>query len=140
MIIEKTMKIGFTGTRQGMTAAQRSAFKEILAKIDVDEFHHGDCIGADADAHHIIRDLFPGCTIISHPPVDNSQRAGCESDFARRPKPFLVRNHDIADEADILIGCPKEGHEIKRGTRGAGTWATIHYGRSLRMKVLVIWP
>lgn len=51
------MKIGFTGTRQGMTPAQRLKATHWLAKLSATEFHHGDCMGADAEAHAIALSL-----------------------------------------------------------------------------------
>jgi hypothetical protein len=44
--------IGFTGTRQGMTAEQKSALRNLLDG-GAGDFHHGDCIGADSEAHGI---------------------------------------------------------------------------------------
>ncbi len=38
--------IGFTGTRYGMTVAQRRILRLLLANGAGREFHHGDCVGA----------------------------------------------------------------------------------------------
>ena len=44
------MKISFTGTRKGMTENQKRLFLACLDRDEVEEFNHGDCIGADEDA------------------------------------------------------------------------------------------
>ena len=54
------MKIGFTGTRDGMSIRQLVVLRTQFAK-HATEFHHGDCIGADAlripiHAGHLFRD------------------------------------------------------------------------------------
>ena len=94
------MKIGFTGTRHGMTEAQRGSLRSLLG--DAGEFHHGDCIGADAQAHDIARDL--GLEVVVHPPKVDTMRAWktSDSDRIREPKPFLARNRDIVRETDMF--------------------------------------
>ncbi len=54
------MKVGFSGTRQGMTGAQRHAFYEWICSNPVDLFAHGDCIGADDDAANILYEIRHG--------------------------------------------------------------------------------
>jgi hypothetical protein len=49
------LRIGFTGTRQGMTKRQRNALRDLLAA------HHGDAVGVDAEAHDIAIEL--GCAM-----------------------------------------------------------------------------
>jgi hypothetical protein len=62
------MKIGFTGTRLGMTPQQ----KEVITRLEIFttkvlEAHHGDCLGSDADFHHFIIEIDQGIRIIIHP-------------------------------------------------------------------------
>jgi hypothetical protein len=45
-------KIGFTGTQDGMTDQQKSMLRDLLDG-GTGEFHHGDGIGADSEAHDI---------------------------------------------------------------------------------------
>lgn len=40
-------RLGFTGTRRGMTDAQKTRVAQESAPFA--EVHHGDCVGADAD-------------------------------------------------------------------------------------------
>jgi hypothetical protein len=42
--------LGFTGTRKGMDPTQLNQFLKLITKIRPEEFHVGDCIGADKEA------------------------------------------------------------------------------------------
>ena len=68
---ERAGHIGFTGTQQGMTLRQKQQLNEILRDL-YDKgnrwFHHGDCIGADAEAHDIATAI--GYHILVHPPIN----------------------------------------------------------------------
>jgi hypothetical protein len=47
------MRFGFTGTREGLTTDQRERLRDYLRSQDQGgehEFHHGCCVGADAQA------------------------------------------------------------------------------------------
>lgn len=127
------MKIGFTGTQQGMTENQSVMLHYFLSQCK-GEFHHGDCIGADAEAHDIavIVNLEP----VIHPPDIMRKRAFKKATQIRTPKPYLYRNRDIVDECDELIATPKEFKEQKR----SGTWSTIRYARKLKKRVTIIYP
>ena len=128
------MKLGFTGTQFGMTAEQLEKFKQLIAELQPKEFHHGDCVGADAEAHQLI--VNTGCKIIIHPPKNETKRAFCGSDTIRKPKDYLVRNHDIVDETEVTIATPREHTEQMR----SGTWATVRYCSKSGKKVYIILP
>ena len=70
-----------TGTRAGMTAAQKTAFIDLLNKheSELQQLLHGDCIGADAECHKLARDV-GGRELAVHvyPPKDERQRAWCQ--------------------------------------------------------------
>ncbi len=130
------MKIGFTGTRNGMTTAQKETVKILLSSIkSIEEAHHGDCVGADADFHKIAEEN--KIALIGHPASDvGGKRAYCSFLKVLPAKPPLDRNRDIVAASDILIATPKESHEVLR----SGTWATIRYGKAAKKQVFVIAP
>jgi hypothetical protein len=121
------VKIGFTGTRNGMTELQRLAVTVMLASCrnlpGQHEFHHGNCVGADADAAVIAK--ASGLRVVAHPCDITGMQADTVADETRSPKRPLDRNHDIVDETDILIAIPATRHEVLR----SGTWATVRYWR-----------
>lgn len=131
------MKIGFTGTQEGMTGPQSAALAGYLstARFDIEEAHHGDCIGADAEFHAHVRLWAPRALIVGHIPLASDRRAFCNFDEVREPHEYLVRNHHIVDETVILLAAPK-GPETLR----SGTWATIRYAREKLRKRIIFWP
>lgn len=131
----KVINVGFTGTQIGMTDEQKKAFKRLIAEIEPTIFRHGDCIGADEQAHRRVR-KYTSAQIIVHPPDNATKRAFCEADKVLAVKPYLNRNHDIVDGSDLLIATPGERKEQLR----SGTWATIRYARSKRKPICIIWP
>ena len=140
--------IGFTGTRRKPTAEQLKTLEQFLQTprllpngifgpicIAYSVFHHGDCIGADLEAHLIALRL--GMQIHLHPPKDSRYRAYCEDcSYCSPEKVFLERNHDIVDASDLLIACPKEDHEVLR----SGTWATVRYAIKSKISTAIIYP
>lgn len=119
------MKIGFTGTHIGMSQNQKEQFVLKMMELAPTEFHHGDCIGADAEAHDIVREFFPDVKIICHPPKADSKRAWKHCDDYMDPLPYLARDQEIVNDTEFLIGAPKSDNELLR----SGTWATIRYSR-----------
>jgi len=130
------MKIGFTGTQAGMTTEQRYRVLQALNR-SVSEFHHGDCIGSDEQAHKICRIKYPHIKIHLHPPQNPRKRANCEGAFKVWPSlPYLERNRQIVRAVDVMLATPMEYAEHLR----SGTWATIRYARRLHRRLIVIYP
>lgn len=127
------MHTGFTGTRYGMTHVQLYFVRDALRRRH-GWLHHGDCIGADKQAHDIGRSL--GMLISGHPPVNPSLRAFCECDALSEPKEYMARNRDIVDWCEELVAAPAEMQEIVK----SGTWATVRYGRKLGRMVTIVYP
>lgn len=130
------MNVGFTGTRQGMTYKQFSAFIDLIACLHPDEFHHGDCVGADEQAGNFVA-ADTATHVVIHPPQEiGKNRAWCVGHEFRDPLPYLARNHKIVDETDLLIATPKtRGEELR-----SGTWATIRYARRKGRPVRILFP
>jgi len=95
------------------------------------EFHHGDCVGADNQAHDIARKY--GACIIIHPPKIHKLRAYCEGDMILPAKKYLDRDRMIVRASDTLVICPKQMKEVVR----SGVWATYRYAIKLQKRVLV---
>ena len=137
------MIIGFTGTREGMTAAQKQVIAHLLSRIEtrhsfIPYVVHGDCLGADTDFDNMIagmgirRDIYP-CNI-------ESARSHCEIRGAviclPKPLPPLERNQLIVDKAQCLIATPKEFEETVR----SGTWFTVRRGRKANIPIYIVYP
>ena len=130
------MKVGFTGTKIGMTIKQRKNFETILRYIDPEEFHHGDCVGADAQAHIIALEHLD-LQVHMHPPIKKGFCAHSKGAVKiYEDKEYLDRNRDIVDATEILLACPKRNKEELR----SGTWMTVRYARLQGKDVCIIYP
>ena len=121
-------KIGFSGHRTGMSNEQQDMLYFLLLSFrdakpmssSVVEFFHGDCVGADEQAHGIANYL--GYRITTFPPQNPSLRAFCEADEVLPAKPYLERNRNIVDASDVLLAAinfPASGR--------SGSWYTYRY-------------
>jgi hypothetical protein len=126
--------VGFSGTRRGMTSEQSRALRRSLASFEDAVLHHGDAVGADAEAHE--QAVVLGWSVIIHPPINAAWRARKVASEERAPKPYLVRNRDIVDETELLIAAPAEAVEHLR----SGTWSTVRYARRLGRPISIIKP
>ena len=137
------MRVGFTGTRDGMTNEQHRAVIAWMKHRRPSEFHWGVCVGADSDAFDIVSsapDLsFSPPRTVAHPPERMSMASQADLQFADEVRPatdYLSRNRNIVDACDVLLACPKEAGEERR----SGTWATIRYARRVGRPVVIVWP
>lgn len=130
------MKVGFTGTQAGMTAEQRLAFARLLQSLQASEFHHGDCIGSDAQAHQIAQ-LLKVPALHIWPPLANAKRAFMKGATLHAAAGYIERNHSIVASVDVLVGAPRlQGKEEQR----SGTWATIRQARRTHKPIFIVWP
>lgn len=130
------MKLGITGTRHGASIKQIHKLIEFLKKNKIKELHHGDCLGVDMQSHFLTCFLQPNCKIIVHPPIKNDWRAGCKGDIIKKELDYKVRDKNIVNSVDLLIGCPQTDYEILR----SGTWATIRYAKKINRKCIIFYP
>lgn len=131
------LSVGFTGTQRGLAADQRERLITVLRNFYLTEFHHGDCKGADEQAHSIMQTFAVSpFRIIIHPPDKVAKRAFCSGGDLEAAKPYLVRNRDIVNACDILVACPATMEEVLR----SGTWSTLRYARKQGKKTIIIFP
>lgn len=126
--------VAFTGTQIGMTKAQRKALKSLLLEMKPKVLVHGDCVGADAQAHDIATEL--GLEVWIRPCILDHKRAYKEGKLLAEPEEPLTRNHKMVDESHALIGCPKEAQPQLR----SGTWATIRYAKKCDVLRWLVYP
>ena len=130
------LSVGFTGTQKGLMRSQRNTLVDLFKVLKLEgavELHHGDCEGADDQAHDLAVDL--GFRMIGHPPLDSSKRVFRDFDDTHARYDYLVRNQHIVNETSILIACPQGPEELR-----SGTWATVRKARRLARRIIVIKP
>ncbi len=116
------MKVGFTGTREGMSQSQRDQFMAVISWLShrgALEFHHGGAEGADTEAAEIVDG---GARIVVHKP----KRMNADE--------LLARNRVIVAEAEVLVAAPETDTEQQR----SGTWATVRYARQKGIPVVML--
>jgi hypothetical protein len=133
--MERTLRVGFTGTRDGMTEKQKAALRSILTTIRASHLHHGCCTGADAEAHEIAKVMGLGIEI--HPSTDTKTQVRTlypDCELLHEQKPALERNKDIVQATRVIVACPKtEAEELR-----SGTWATVRHARKQEDRSVVV--
>lgn len=141
-------RFGFTGSRKGMTVAQHRTFNSWAhTLVRLEQFHHGDCVGSDEQAHvAILHKRIPYSELHVHPPENPKLRAYCDRKhpailgtqyvFVWPEAPYLKRNGAIVDASTKLVACPGSFTP----THASGTWWTIRHAQKTSKPVLVIYP
>jgi hypothetical protein len=136
------MKVGITGTREGMNERQRSEVRQVLHDLAyeagrdgiVPHFHHGDCVGVDVQAAEMAEEF--GYVIVCHPPVKDDMRGFHRSHQFMPPKGYLERDSAIVDSVDVLLVVPKENEWQPKG----GTWYTHDYAKKRGVPNSIFYP
>jgi hypothetical protein len=137
------MKIGFTGTQQGLTPRQLGIVYERIVALKPDVLLHGGCIGADDEVDELAstlgieRHVYPSTIEVKR--VPNSvllARTGSRAVIMPPASP-LVRNRYIVEHCSVLLACPGGREELLR----SGTWATIrHARRNKHVTLTIVYP
>lgn len=127
-------RLGFTGPRREMNPAQHDSLRTLLQTLPgIQEAHHGDCVGADTQFHHLC--LEQNIPIHLHPPTDASHRSFCQgATFVAEEQGYLKRNRALVKAADILVAVLRTDHEVQR----SGIWASIRYARKARKLTVLV--
>jgi hypothetical protein len=130
------MKIGITGTREGMSEHQFEMVSQYLAGryCEGAEFHHGDCSGVDVEAAYLAREL--GYKIVCYSPKSDETRGFFGGDVVHEPAGYLERDRAIVDACDYLLVVPLQMEWQPRG----GTWYTHDYAVKQNKPFFVIYP
>lgn len=143
--------LGFTGTRNGMSAKQMRTLLDILKLPDAARtrggegmrkvFHHGGAVGADMEAHRLARAGTVNARVYVHPAERDAGgqyniRAWADAEHVYGAQPPLTRNRDIVEACQLLVACPKGVEEEVR----SGTWMTVRYARSIGKPYVIIQP
>jgi len=131
--------LGITGTRKGCNAYQYNMMQHFIRSCgQIGEFHHGQCIGVDAEAHNYVRSTHLYTTIIIHPPSDISKVFTLPPDpqvIIKPPQPYLERNKNIVNAVERLLAVPDGPERVH-----SGTWNTVRHARSVKTPVIIILP
>ena len=133
------MIFGVTGSRNGLTDAQLERLYLRFGEGEVDELHHGACVGADELTHGVAVEF--ESLITAHPPLklvyamDLDALAASPRTVVLPRKEYLARDRDIVDAAQVLIGFP-DGPRRPH----SGTWYTIDYAMKRRIPTTIYYP
>jgi len=125
--------VGFTGTRKGLSTAQKASLLNVLKFLRPRVVHHGGAEGADTEFHKMVLSL--GVKIVIHPSTlaeyewENDDKVSVQESL-----PPLLRNRQMVDAVDVLIACPFQDYEVLR----SGTCATIRYARKRRKIIIFV--
>jgi len=138
-IVPKSLTIAISGTRKGMTPAQRVQIEKIFTRLRKKygqiTLLHGDCFGVDEQIHNLARKFF--FTVHIYPPMNPKQRAYCHGDLLEPTQTYSVRNHNMIRNCDYLIAVPAGKVEQ---VRGSGTWMMVRFAKRSMRPYTVVFP
>lgn len=127
----KIERLGFTGTRKGLTVQQQDW---LLGSLPVAEIHHGACVGADELMHCYA--MAGSRPVVVHPPIKADLRMSYDPGATWLPaKDYLERDRDIVDATEALFATP-DGPERTQ----SGTWYTVRYAVKMGKPVHICYP
>lgn len=136
---------GETGTREGAEARQLASVAWLFAKYGIKTLHDGDCVGVDSQLYDLAQAFQVG--VVMHPPTNPNNRAfrgmGDDDLVVMRPaKGYFIRDKDIVDESEVMVGVPRQNLEPKDSWKrgNGGTWWTINYARKQEKPLAIVWP
>lgn len=134
--------IAFTSWRYGPTSGQKDGLRRLVGLFPPDTIYmHGGCIGGDTFFHGLVMEyaLRPSKQVqVYLALVDKKWQGELREPYAlmRPTLPPLERDRLMVERASLLIACPQQLAEQRRG----GTWATIRYARKEGCPVIIIDP
>jgi len=135
--------MGFTGSRNGMTTAQKRTVWKILNDWGdaLDGALHGGCVGADEEFEEICDKI--GIRVTRFPASDVntkwvSKKEPVVGTEIKIPAPAMTRNHFIVDNAWRMIATPKTA-VYQKATR-SGSWATIRMTYDANKRLYLVLP
>lgn len=132
------LKVGFTGTRIGLTFVQFDAlvrsFDHFVGEEQVNLFI-GGAEGADEQVFNWALG-WPSVEYIAIFPATGRIPSYGMSFCTQDPKPPLDRNRDIVSRVDYLFVAPSGMVEERR----SGTWATYRYAKKKGIARWIVWP
>jgi hypothetical protein len=142
------LTVGFTGTREGMTDAQKKQVSTLLhnwieKQDDIVIARQGCCVGSDEDFTIICSQIgFPAIAIVGHPPIlptYYSNKAKLLSHYMKRPMSYLSRDRSIVNSSTRLIATPLQPEP--QFNASGGTWYTINFARRNKMMpIYIVYP
>ena len=144
------MRVGFTGTRVGLTDQQLAWLYAQLESGLVSEAHHGACTGADAAVHQAVLDLADDrlrpSVIHVWPPTNPRYRAEeCLIKLSGRvvihpEMPYLERNREIVNATAGLVALPLQNEQPASSMEWGGTWYTVNFAERMNRPVTICYP
>ena len=131
------MRIGFIGTRMGMTAAQLKRVNEAVDRLDMCKALIGDRVGADVQFASLAYARLPATAVDCFPIASDPHRAELVRDgtTVREPSGEFEAYRQIISEADTLIIAPREMVE----QQPRGTWySAVEAGRVGKRTIVVL--